>query len=112
VSGFYQLKSETELHIFVRVTPKSAKDALEGVETRADGRSHLKIRVRAAPQDGKANAAAEQLIAAALDIPRRNVRVTAGHQSREKQIAVSGDAAVLETQLAAFSRVNKGGAAC
>jgi uncharacterized protein len=112
VSAFYLKKSESEFLLHVRVTPKSGKDAVEGVETRADGRSHLKLRVRAAPEDGKANAAVEQLLAASLHVPRRNVRVTAGHQSREKQVAVSGESAALESQLTAFPSVNKSGAPC
>ena len=38
----------------VRLTPKSSRDALEGVEVLADGACVLKARVRAVPEDGKA----------------------------------------------------------
>jgi uncharacterized protein len=107
VSAIYQKKSESELLLHVRVTPKSGQDAVEGVETRADGRSRLKLRVRAAPEDGKANAAVERLLAGALRLPRRNVRVSGGHQSREKQVSVLGAAAAIEPLLAAFPCANK-----
>jgi uncharacterized protein len=112
VSGFYQRKSDTELILHVRVTPRSAKDAVEGVEVRADGKSHVKMRVRAAPQDGKANEAVERLLAGALNVPVRSVRVSGGHQSREKQVLVSGAAAVIEPLLSALPSANKGGAPC
>jgi uncharacterized protein len=110
VSAFHERTSDTELLLFVRVTPKSAKDAIGNIESRADGKSHLKIRVRAAPEDGKANAAVETLLAKALNVPRRNVRVITGHHSRQKQAAIMGDASLLAAQLAAFPRANKSGA--
>ena len=47
--------------LFVRLTPKAAMDRLEGIEISADGRSHLKARVRAVPENGAANQALERL---------------------------------------------------
>ncbi len=82
-----------ELH--VRLTPKSAADALEGVEATADGRSHLKARVRAVPEKGAANAALERLLAKALGVPPSSVSVTGGATSRLKTVRVSGDPALL-----------------
>ncbi|RWG37062.1 MAG: DUF167 domain-containing protein, partial [Mesorhizobium sp.] len=38
------------IDLFVRLTPKAAVDRIEGIETAADGRSHLKARVRAVPE--------------------------------------------------------------
>jgi uncharacterized protein YggU (UPF0235/DUF167 family) len=40
----------------VRLTPKGGWDAVDGIEQLADGRSVLKVRVRAAASDGEANA--------------------------------------------------------
>ncbi|TIV96749.1 MAG: DUF167 domain-containing protein, partial [Mesorhizobium sp.] len=40
------------IDLYVRLTPKAALDRIEGVETTADGRSHLKARVRAVPENG------------------------------------------------------------
>ncbi|MGA7426797.1 MAG: DUF167 family protein, partial [Rhodoplanes sp.] len=45
------------LIVTVRLTPRGGSDAIDGVETLADGRAVLKARVRAAPSDGAANAA-------------------------------------------------------
>jgi uncharacterized protein YggU (UPF0235/DUF167 family) len=79
----------------VRLTPRGGRDAIEGVERRADGRAVLKARVRVAPLEGEANRALCRLIAAALDIATRQVTVAAGATSRVKRIRVTGDPAAL-----------------
>lgn len=79
------------LDLFVRLTPKAAVDRLEGVETSADGRSHLKARVRAVPENGAANAALQKLLAKALDVPASAVSVVAGGTSRLKTLRISGE---------------------
>lgn len=83
------------VEIFIRLTPKSSRDAVEGTIETGDGRLHLKARVRAVPEDGKANAALEKLIADWLGRPRLSVSVTAGTTSRLKSIVVEGDSAEL-----------------
>ena len=45
------------LLVCVRLTPKGGRDAIDGIEQLADGRMVLKVRVRAAPSEGEANAA-------------------------------------------------------
>jgi uncharacterized protein len=57
--------------LHVRLTPRGGRDAIEGIDTRADGCAVLKARVRAAPSDGEANDALCRLLARALDIPPR-----------------------------------------
>ena len=79
------------LILHVRLTPKGGRDAIEGVETAADGRSHLKARVRAIPEDGKANAALEALLAKQAGLPRSAVSVIAGQTARLKQVELKGD---------------------
>jgi uncharacterized protein (TIGR00251 family) len=84
--------------LFVRLTPKSARDAIEGVEETDDGRFHLKARVRAVPEDGKANAALVNLLAKQLGLAARDV--TIGATSRLKQVRISGDPDELALKLA------------
>lgn len=79
----------------VRLTPKGGRDAIDGVETLADGRDILKVRVRAAPSEGEANDALCRLLAKGLGIPRRDVSLSAGATSRIKRLAVSGDVPTL-----------------
>lgn len=86
--------------LFVRLTPKSSKDAMEGAEETGDGKVHLKARVRAVPEDGKANAALEKLVADWLKVPRKSVTVAAGTTSRLKTVEVEGDGTELLAQVA------------
>jgi uncharacterized protein len=81
--------------IDVRLTPRGGRDAVEGIERRADGRTMLKVRVRAAPSEGEANAALCHTIAKALGIAPREVTLAGGTASRSKRVRVAGDPAVL-----------------
>src|SRR3954454_19067412 len=85
--------------VTVRLTPKGGRDAIDGVETLADGSTVLKIRVRAIPSDGEANAAMGRVLAKALSVPPRDVEIVGGHTSRLKRVKISGDAAALTLAL-------------
>jgi len=89
------------LAVTIRLTPKGGRDAVEDVETLADGRSVLKARVRAAPNAGEANAALIRLLAKAFDVAPSRVTLAAGTTGRIKRLTIEGDgaafAAVLET---------------
>jgi uncharacterized protein YggU (UPF0235/DUF167 family) len=84
----------------VRLTPKSSKDAIDGLEATAEGPA-LKARVRAVPEDGAANAALQRLLADWLDVPPSRVALTSGARSRVKSVAIAGDIGELEDRLAA-----------
>lgn len=79
------------LVLFVRLTPKGGRDAVDGVEAGADGKPHLKIRVSAPPEDGRANAALVALLAKTLGVPKSSVSILSGQTSRIKQVAVAGE---------------------
>lgn len=49
-----------------------------------------KIRVTAAPEDGRANQAVIGLLAETLGLPRRAVSIVAGHGKRDKVVAFEG----------------------
>jgi uncharacterized protein len=74
----------------VRLTPKSARDEIVGLEA-FGGETVLKARVRALPEDGRANQALEWLVARWLKLPPSAVSVAQGGKSRMKQILVEGD---------------------
>lgn len=78
------------------------RDAIEGVERRDDGSAVLRIRLRAAPDKGKANAAVVALLAVALGVPRSHIEVVAGETARLKSVAISGEAAQLQSALQAL----------
>ncbi|MGB8276857.1 MAG: DUF167 family protein [Methylovirgula sp.] len=89
------------LALTVRLTPKSARDALEGIEQLADGRAVLKARVRAVPEAGAANAALIRLLAKALGLPASAVSLESGATGRVKTLLLKGDAGALEMRLGA-----------
>jgi uncharacterized protein len=84
----------------VRVTPKGGRDAVEGWQSDSAGRQEVKLRVRAAADDGKANDAVTALIAATLGVPKGAVRIASGATARVKQIEVHGAGEALATRLA------------
>ena len=90
--------------VLVRLTPRAARDAIEGVTNLSDGRSALAARVRALPEKGAANAALAALIAHVCGVPKRAVRVTGGAASRLKTVTVAGDAGAVLARLAALAR--------
>jgi len=85
--------------IDVRLTPRGGRDAIEGIERRADGRSVFKARVRAVASEGAANAALCRLVAEVLDVAPRQVTVAGGATSRVKRIRVIGEPAALVAAL-------------
>ena len=89
----------------VRLTPRSARDAIEGIECRADGRTVLKVRVRAAPVEGEANEALRRLIAKTLGIALRQIELAAGSAARLKRLRIAGDAQMLDALLGRLLKV-------
>ena len=85
--------------VALRVTPRGGRDDIDGLETLADGRVVVKVRVRAIADGGEANRAVTELMAKALGVPKARVRILSGTTSRLKQIAVDGDPAKLSDAL-------------
>jgi uncharacterized protein (TIGR00251 family) len=81
--------------VALRVTPRGGRDEVDGLETLANGRTVVKMRVRAIAEGGEANRAVIELLAKALGVPKARVRVLSGTTSRLKQVAVDGDPAKL-----------------
>jgi uncharacterized protein YggU (UPF0235/DUF167 family) len=81
--------------VALRVTPRGGRDEIDGLETLANGRTVIKVRVRAIADGGEANRAVMELLAKALDVPKARIRILTGATSRLKQIAVDGDPATL-----------------
>ena len=81
--------------VALRVTPRGGRDDIDGLETLADGRVVVKVRVRAIADGGEANRAVTELMAKALGVPRARVRILSGTSSRLKQISIDGDPAKL-----------------
>ena len=87
------------ISVALRVTPRGGRDDIDGIETLANGRSVVKVRVRAIADGGEANRAVTELVAKTLGVTKAKVRILSGTTSRLKQIAVDGDPAKLGAAL-------------
>ena len=73
------------IRIGLRVRPGARTSRIDGVHGRV-----LKISVAAPPEQGKANAEVERLLAEELGLRRAQVSVASGHASRDKVVEISG----------------------
>jgi uncharacterized protein len=64
----------------LKVTPRAKTEGIEGMNTSGE----LVVKVRAAPEDGKANDAVIALISKAFNIPKSRLHITRGALSRHK----------------------------
>jgi uncharacterized protein (TIGR00251 family) len=87
------------VELAVRVTPRAGTTALAGFVADAQGRPSLQIRLSAPPIEGAANEALIAFLASTLRVRKRDVAIRAGHASRLKQVAISGDPSDLSERL-------------
>jgi len=83
----------------LRLTPKGGRDSIDGIEQSADGRSVLRVRVRAIASEGEANAALTKLVAKALGVAQREVSLIAGATARLKRVKITGSGHTLAAAL-------------
>lgn len=101
--------STTGVSIALRVTPRGGRDGVDGIEQLSDGRSVLKVRVRAVADGGEANRAVLVLLAKSLGVPKASVSLLSGTTSRLKQVAIAGDPARLTEALRELASVKSTG---
>lgn len=77
--------------VSIRVTPRAARERIGEVVAEADGGRMIKVSVTAAPERGKANAAAIRLLAKAWRVPKSSLSVVSGATERRKTIHVAGE---------------------
>jgi len=70
-----------KIRLEIKAIPGAAKTEFAGVK---DGR--LRIRLAAAPEDGKANNELINFLSKTFDCPKRDVRIISGEKSRLKSI--------------------------
>ena len=90
--------------LHLRVTPKSERDAIAGIERMPDGQPVLKLRVRALPTDGEANEAVVALVAKSLKLPKSKVSLERGGASRVKSLRLAGDAKAITAALETITK--------
>lgn len=78
------------MRLYVRLTPKASVERIDGWDTDDKGRRFLKVRVRAAPIEGKANEALIAFLAKSLKMPKSRLSLAGGDTARLKQIDIDG----------------------
>ena len=69
----------------VRAQPRSSRSGVDGVVGDA-----LKVRIRSAPVDGKANKELKETLADAFSLPKSRVSFAGGETSKNKRILLAG----------------------
>ena len=69
----------------IKVAPGSRKSEFVGWHG-----DELKIRVKAPPEKGKANAEVIKLLAKAMDLPNDQIDISSGHASQRKTVVFAG----------------------
>ena len=73
-----------EISLKVYLQPRSSKNEIAGPY-----RDGIKVRVTAAPVEGKANEALLRLLASEFGVPPSSIEIVRGHRSREKIIRIA-----------------------
>jgi uncharacterized protein (TIGR00251 family) len=79
-----RLRRDGRLTITLKVIPKASRNEIAGVLE--DG--SLKLKITAAPEKGKANAAVCEFLAGQFGVARRNVTIVRGETSHTKQVEI------------------------
>ena len=78
-----------------RVQPRSGQDRFAGIVG-----DRLKVRIRSAPVDGKANDALIAFLAKIFRVPRSNVKLVSGRSGRNKLVEIQTPAVIPKEILA------------
>jgi len=98
----WRREDDEKFLLFVRLTPKGGADRIEGQQILSDGSVVLKVRVRAVPEDGKANRALLELLSKALAVPLSALSLKSGATARIKTIAIGAAVEGMEARLRAL----------
>lgn len=89
----------------VKVTPKSGKDQVTGVQ-QIEGALEVCVRVTAPPDKGKANAAVCKLLSKTLGVPKSAVEVKRGDTSHHKLLEIDCDQALVDAWVEGLPRIS------
>ena len=94
-----QSAGDDSVRFRVHVQPRASRREIVGIHGDA-----LKVRLDAPPMDNAANEALVELLAGALGVTRRSVRIVAGAASRVKVVEVVGVSLARMQQLASSGK--------
>lgn len=73
-------------YLRIKVIPKSNRNEIVETFTDADGEETIKIRIKAAPEKGKANAELIKFLSKEWELPRAAIEIVSGKTERLKLI--------------------------
>jgi uncharacterized protein len=103
----FAVATSTGLRLAVRLTPRAARNGVDGIAPGADGRPALRLRVAAPPAECAANAALIDYIAEAMRVRKSDLAIVSGEWGRSKLIELRGDPALLLARLAAWMEAER-----
>jgi len=93
---------EGGVRLALRLTPRAAKNGVDGIVQDADGRPLLKLRLVAPPVEGAANQALIAFLAKSLSLRKADISIRSGETSRIKILHLAGDSTALLQKLDAW----------
>ena len=99
MAGLPLVAGREGVRIAVRVTPKSSPAGVAGIRLDAAGDAYLQVRVSAAAEGGKANAALLKLLAREWGVAGSRLAIVAGAHDRRKTVHLAGDPSRVLNQL-------------
>jgi len=93
---------ESGVRLALRLTPRAAKNGVDGIVQDADGRPLLKLRLVAPPVEGAANQALIAFLAKSLSLRKADISIRSGETSRIKILHLAGDSTALLQKLDAW----------
>jgi uncharacterized protein len=87
------------LRVRIHARPGGRRDGIEGLRAEAGGGGALRVTVRAAAEDGKANAAIVKLLAGEWELPRASISLLTGAKDRRKSFHLAGEPQALLARL-------------
>ncbi|QQO08600.1 DUF167 domain-containing protein [Breznakiella homolactica] len=79
-------ESGESVFLDIKVVPGSSKSCVAGIQE-----NRLRIKIAAAPEDGKANGELRNFLAKMLGIPKKDITIRSGEKSRLKTLELPGE---------------------
>ena len=76
-------------YLRIKVLPKSPKNEVVEILKDADGEKTIKIRIKAMPEKGKANAELIKFLSKELSVPRDKISIKSGKSEQLKLVKIS-----------------------
>lgn len=94
--------------VAIHLTPKASRASIEGIAEAPGGGYVLRVKVTAAPEKGKANAALLKFLAKEWSVAPSRLSIVSGHKDRRKRVCLKGDPAQRMTELQAWLAARHG----